>query len=65
MNHKSQSGIPTTDDEAVILLLGEQPTVGRQAMYGIYKIKRVQGLDVLDAYMATLNRVIALCDKKV
>lgn len=66
MNHDKRKAIPETDEDARELLLGDDPTTGNCAMHGIYIIMRQRdGLNVFDAYMATLNHVIGIQERAI
>ena len=65
MKEETVKGIPETDDEAEAMLIGKNPSTANYAACGIYRIMRERdGLSVLDAYMATLNRWIAIGEKR-
>jgi len=63
MSAKEKKGIPITDQEAIEMLLGGDPSDANFAAVRIYKIKRAQGKSVLDAYEATLSHWIAIGEK--
>lgn len=56
MTDEEEYAPPETDAD-VESRLGDN-TITHIAMLGLYHIYRAQGMNVLDAYMATLNRAI-------
>lgn len=54
--------VPTTDDEVHKTLVTEGHNSSQLAAWGIYCIKRKQGLSVDDAYMETLDHIIDIAE---
>jgi hypothetical protein len=42
--------VPSTDDEVLLSFNDYSDTLLRQIMSGLYRVKRAQGLSVMDAY---------------